>query len=112
MRKSCSVNFQQGWTQKLQPSELSLHLSPSHAPSPRNGGMLKSSGTSEDSSSLCSIIHHLWLQNSLGSPWRYTLYPDGKTPAPLRACLLHGPAVHPSVHAVPSLPCSHQSHQK
>lgn len=34
---------------------------------------------SEDSSSLCSIIHHLWLQNSLGSPRGYALYPDGKS---------------------------------
>lgn len=34
---------------------------------------------SEDSSSLCSIIHHLWLQNSLGSPRGYALYPD-RTP--------------------------------
>lgn len=25
------------------------------------------------------------------SPWGYTRYPDGKTPAPLRACLLPGP---------------------
>lgn len=74
--------------------------------------MLKSSGTSEDSSSLCSIIHHLWLQNSLGSPWGYTLYPDGKTPAPLRACLLPNPVVDWSIQPVPSLPCSHQSHQK
>lgn len=56
--------------------------------------MRKRSGTSEDSSSLCSIIHHLWLQNSLGSPWGYTLYPDGKTPVPLRGCLLSGPQHH------------------
>lgn len=34
---------------------------------------------SEDSASLCSIIHHLWLQNSLGSPRGYALYPDGKS---------------------------------
>lgn len=34
---------------------------------------------SEDSSSLCSIIHHLWLQNSLGSPRGYALHPDGKS---------------------------------
>lgn len=52
--------------------------------------MWKRSGTSEDSSSLCSIIHHLWLQNSLGSPWGYTRYPDGKTPVPPRGCLLSG----------------------
>lgn len=67
--------------------------------------MFKSSGTSEGSSSLCSIIHHLELQNSPGSPWGYTRYPDGKTPAPQRACLLPGPAVHRSIQAVPSLPC-------
>lgn len=79
-----------------------------------DGGMLKSRGTSEDSSSLCSIIHHLWLQNSLGSLWGYTLYPDGKTRAPLSPCLLRGPGplVHRSTQGVPSLPCSHQSHQK
>lgn len=70
---------------------LSIYLSLTHIPSPCDGGMLKSSGTSEDSSSLCSIIHHLWLQNSVGSPWGCTLYPDGKTPVPLRACLLPRP---------------------
>lgn len=64
-----------------------------HTPFYCNGGMLKSTRTSEDSSSLCSIIHHLWLQNSPGSPWGYTLYPDGKTPVPLRACLLPGPSI-------------------
>lgn len=73
--------------------QRSLHpsLSRTHIPSLCDGGMLKSSGTSEDSSSLCSIIHHIWLQNSPGSPWGYTLYPDGKTPVPPGPCLLPRP---------------------
>lgn len=62
-------------------------LTHKHTPfSPCDRGMLKSCGASEDSSSLCSIIHHLWLQNSLGSPWGYALYPDGETPVPPSVC--------------------------
>lgn len=97
-RESCQIGQEFFYTLVRTDGEVStIRASPSHANTslhPGDGGMRKRSGTSEDSSSLCSIIHHLWLQNSLGSPWGYTLYPDGKTPVPLRGCLLSGPQHH------------------
>lgn len=68
---------------------------------------------SEDSSALCSIIHHLWLQNSLGSLRGYARYPDGKSRRAAESLFTLRPALlHRSIQPVPSLPCSHQSHQK